>query len=26
VARLRDSVLQQVAALGRELHDPYWLA
>jgi len=26
VARLRESVLQQVAALGRELHDPYWLA
>lgn len=26
VARLRDSVLQQVATLGRELNDPYWLA
>jgi DNA-binding IclR family transcriptional regulator len=26
VARLRESVLQQVGALGRELNDPYWLA
>ncbi|WP_447920536.1 IclR family transcriptional regulator [Achromobacter aegrifaciens] len=26
VARLRELVLQQVGALGRELHDPYWLA
>ncbi|MDF3848999.1 IclR family transcriptional regulator [Achromobacter denitrificans] len=26
VARLRESVLQQVGALGREVNDPYWLA
>ncbi|CAB3863879.1 HTH-type transcriptional regulator XynR [Achromobacter aegrifaciens] len=26
VARLRESVLRQVGALGRELNDPYWLA
>lgn len=26
VARLRQTVLEQVGALGRELNDPYWLA
>lgn len=26
VAALRDSLMRQVAALGRELNDPYWLA